>query len=255
MLSVDESSNTNVDDFPDLFRDAADALVEASLYSDALRYYEPLQHIPSFATASYFSNVALCYQAVGKAEKAEDFYRRLLSRRAAMAVDNEEPEQRKRHTAGYMVSDDYPSDNEFENTVPGAVGDARNRKPPLLLAMLVPQLSKASTKRQQSDRQLLAKRHGDTLRTLYRRTQELLERARANDAEALVQWMAATQELAEDFRSHRAFFPHDRGPPVFGRSTFSTIDPPRADDLRNSPESPTATQSDGSPHSAHLTCF
>ncbi|KAL8972916.1 MAG: hypothetical protein Q9183_000267 [Haloplaca sp. 2 TL-2023] len=244
VLSVDKSSNSNVDDFPDLFRDAADALLEASLYSDALRYYEPLQHIPSFATASYFSNVALCYQAVGKAEEAEDFYRRLLSRRAAMAVDYEGPEQRERHTAGYIVSNDYSSRNEFKNTVPGAVGDVRNRKPPLLLAMLVPQLSKASTKRQQSDRQLRAKRHGDTLRTLYRRTQELLGRARASDAEALIQWMAATQELVEDFQSHRAFFPHDRGPPVYGRSTISTIDPCRADDRPNSPESPTATQPD-----------
>ncbi|KAL8874624.1 MAG: hypothetical protein Q9174_000087 [Haloplaca sp. 1 TL-2023] len=243
ILGADKSSSINIKDFPDLFRDAADALLDASLYSDALRYYEPLQHTPSFATASYFSKVALCYQAVGKAEKAEEFYRRLLSRQATMAVDDERPEQRrKKHNVDYMVCDDYPSENESDNAVLGAMGNGRGRKHPSLLPMLVPQGSKPSTKRQQSDRRLRAKRHGDTIRTLYRRTQELLDRARTSDAEALVQWMAATQELVEDFQSHRAFFPHDRGPPVYGRSALSTFDHGRADNPQHSPEIPTATE-------------
>lgn len=224
MLHADDSSDAKVHDYPDLFRDAADALRDASLYSDALRFYEPLQQVPHFANASYFANMALCYQAVGEAIKAEEFYRLFLSQRSSTLVDEARPDDDKMDIANCVILAEHQSGNDSKSAVLGALNSAKTRRPPLPLAMLVPPPSKQSLKRQQLDKQSQAERHGETLRTLYRRTQELLDRARAGNAEALVQWMAAVQELADDFRSHRRFYPHDRGPPVYGRSTSSVVE-------------------------------
>ncbi|KAL8802465.1 MAG: hypothetical protein Q9223_006641 [Gallowayella weberi] len=73
------------------------------------------------------------------------------------------------------------------------------------------------TRHRDLNKEFHAKLKGEKNRSLYDRTQELLGQAREDNAEALGQWMATAQELVDDFRSHRAFFPSDKGLRVYER--------------------------------------
>lgn len=91
-------------------------------------------------------------------------------------------------------------------------------------AMLMPRSSKHPPRHRASERRFKTQIHEERMRSLYGRTQELLERARSGDVQALVPWMAATHELVDDFRSYRAFYPCDRSLKAYERSKSSAIE-------------------------------
>ncbi|KAF3480705.1 uncharacterized protein GIQ15_06052 [Arthroderma uncinatum] len=70
----DNSLGAKLFDYGDLFREAADAIKDAQLYEDALRFYIPLQHVQHFANTSLFLAMAECYDACGNEEEAERCY-------------------------------------------------------------------------------------------------------------------------------------------------------------------------------------
>ncbi|KAL8660602.1 MAG: hypothetical protein Q9202_006378 [Teloschistes flavicans] len=207
----DTALNARLHDYPDLFRDAADALRDAGLYREALDYYRPLQDMPEFADASYHANMALCFQAVGFTVEAEECYRFFLIQRSKTQID--EPSSKGEPLDGRECGTSAQRPKPISDTsVLETLVDGRLSGKSMPLAMLVPPTSRRSLKHREPDKLFQAKQHGENMRTLYRRTQELLPRARAGDAEALVQWMAAAHELVDDFGSYRGFYPHDRGP-------------------------------------------
>ncbi|KAL8701755.1 MAG: hypothetical protein Q9201_004736 [Fulgogasparrea decipioides] len=181
MLEPDDTSlNAKIHEYPDLFREVAETLRRTGFYQEALIFYKPLQQISAFSDASYYADMAICFQVVGLQVEAAECYRLFL---------NSQPSTGTR-----------PASSESNEAAP-AEGS---------VAMIIPPPLKKSLKRPGSDKRFRAKLHDESIRILYRRTQELLARAREDDAEALVQWMAATQEIVDDFRSHRSFYPHDR---------------------------------------------
>ncbi|KAL8687774.1 MAG: hypothetical protein Q9218_006150 [Villophora microphyllina] len=212
-------------DYPDLFRDAADALRDAGLYREALDYYRPLQDIPEFADSSYHANMALCFQAVGLSVEAEECYRLFLSQRSKTQADEAKTNGDSLDNRNYGTSAEHTFKPISDNAVLGTLVDGELSRKSMPLAMLIPPPSRQSLKRRKSDKLFLAKQHGENMRTLHRRSRELLPRARAGDAEALIQWMAAAHELVDDFGSHRGFYPHDRAPTGYGQYTSSATEP------------------------------
>ncbi|KAL9579876.1 MAG: hypothetical protein Q9212_004837 [Teloschistes hypoglaucus] len=208
----DTALNARLYDFPDLFRDAADALRDAGLYREALDFYRPLQNMPDFADSSYHANMALCFQAVGSSVEAEECYRRFLSQRSKTQVDETGSKGESLDGRDCSILAVSRPESISNTAVLGTLVDGRLSGKSMPLAMLIPPPSRRPLKYREPDKLFQAKQHGENMRTLYRRTQELLSRARAGDAEALVQWMAAAHELVDDFGSHRGFYPHDRGP-------------------------------------------
>ncbi|KAL8797603.1 MAG: hypothetical protein Q9182_007190 [Xanthomendoza sp. 2 TL-2023] len=189
--SEDSSTKAMLVDYPDLFRDVADALRDTGMYDEALRYYEPLQQMPGYMDISYYADMAVCYKAVGLGTEAKECNRII----ADLEQQADRPEEgRVRPTASANVAQ-YPAS----------------------LTMLVSHQSRQQTKHRDLNKEFHIKLKGEQNRSLYDRTQELLGQAREDNAEALGQWMATAQELLDDFRSHRGFFPSDRGLRVYGR--------------------------------------
>ncbi|KAI5285945.1 transcription factor TFIIIC subunit tfc4 [Ascosphaera aggregata] len=70
----DTPPTSHVEEYNDLFREAGDALRDAGLWSEALHYYLPLQHIPHCADTDLFMSIAKCHAGNGNHEAAENCY-------------------------------------------------------------------------------------------------------------------------------------------------------------------------------------
>ncbi|KAL8738627.1 MAG: hypothetical protein Q9181_000623 [Wetmoreana brouardii] len=228
----DTSPNAKIHEYPDLFRDVAETLRRTGFYQEALIFYKPLQQISAFSDASYYADMAICFQVVGLHVEAAECYRLFLNSQASTGIRPTSSESNEAAPA-----EGVPNTMDCATTALGqseavskcsmleaSADNNKISKFPGSVAMIIPPPLKKSLKRRGSDKRFRAKLHDESIRILYRRTQELLDRARDDDAEALVQWMAATQEIVDDFRSHRGFYPHDRGLGVYGRSTSSAVE-------------------------------
>lgn len=216
--------------YPDLFRDVASALRDTGYHREALRYWQPLKQVSEFVTATDYAGMAFCYKSLGLGSEAEACYRHIVEM-------EQDPSSTQPHlplsttltaVAGQTTSDtmggmfQQPQANEAVASETSTFeGTPHNPTPS---AMLMPRSSKQSAKHRESERRFQAQLHEERLQSLYGRTQELLERARHGDAEALVPWMAATQELVDDFRSHRGFYPCDRSLKAYERSKSSATE-------------------------------
>ena len=65
-------------DFPDLFREIANALRCQHCYREALAFYKPLQSVNDHLDTALFMDTALCYRALGEHALAEDCYNTIL---------------------------------------------------------------------------------------------------------------------------------------------------------------------------------
>ncbi|KAL8651816.1 MAG: hypothetical protein Q9226_004535 [Calogaya cf. arnoldii] len=201
----DDSSKARLYDYPDLFRDVADALRDTGLYHEALRYYEPLQEMPDFVDISYYADMAACYKAVGLETEAGDCYRIFAG------LENDQSER-----TTMMAGMEVDGSAENEATTASSLEKHATSRVPATLAMLISHRSKQRTRPPDLNKDLRARLKEETARTLYGQTQELLVQAREDDPNAIVQWMAISQELVEDFQTHRSFFPSDKGLKVYG---------------------------------------
>ncbi|KAL8847185.1 MAG: hypothetical protein Q9221_007764 [Calogaya cf. arnoldii] len=201
----DDSSKARLYDYPDLFRDVADALRDTGLYHEALRYYEPLQEMPDFVDTSYYADMAACYKAVGLETEAGACYR---------IIAGLEKDQSEKTTMMAGMEVDRSAKNEA--TTASSLGKDTTSRVPATLAMLISHRSKQRTRPPDLNKELHARLKEETARTLYGQTQELLVQAREDDPNAIIQWMAISQELVEDFQTHRGFYPSDKGLKVYG---------------------------------------
>lgn len=216
-----------------MFRDAADALRGAGFYQAALRYYEPLQQVSGYADISYYVDLAFCYKSVGHNAEAEACYSSIMelerersSTRIRLSPDASEVavvggtafDVMDRTPAPYQP---FPSSEGIGLEISSPTSTSRTAA---LSAMLIPRPSKLSSKRRNADKRFQMQLREEKTRTLYGRTQELLEKARSGDVEVLPQWMTAAQELVDDFRSHRGFYPFHRSLKTYEQSKLSVIE-------------------------------
>lgn len=214
-------------DYPDLFRDVANALRDTNCYYEALRYYKPLALVPDFVHASDYVGMASCYKSLGLELEAESCYRTIAK------LDRSQSNTRLPFphitspaasegaftmdaVSGMVMSNRQPRTNELIVSASSELGEFGSNQ--ALSAMLMPRPPKQHFKVRESERRFKAQLHEERMRTLYGRTQELLLQARTGDPRTLAPWMAATQELVDDFRSHRGFYPCDRSLRAYERS-------------------------------------
>ncbi|KAI4263381.1 MAG: hypothetical protein L6R42_001470 [Xanthoria sp. 1 TBL-2021] len=201
----DSSSKARLYDYPDLFRDVADALRDTGFYHEALRYYEPLQEISDSVDTSYYADMAACYKAVGLGTEAGDCFRIIAS------LENDQSDK-----TAMLVRTEVDERDKNEAMTASSLENHTTSRVPATLAMLISHQSKQRTRPPDLNRELRARLREETARALYGRTQELLAQAREDNPEAIAQWMANSQELVDDFRAHRGFFPSDKGLRVYG---------------------------------------
>ncbi|KAL8707308.1 MAG: hypothetical protein Q9220_007651 [cf. Caloplaca sp. 1 TL-2023] len=217
----DNSPNARVHDYPDLFRDVADALRDTGFYHEALRFYGALHTGTTVLDIPYYGDMAVCYEAIGLNGAADECRRTLVA---------QEQDRLNSQTGPMDLEVERDAEQCHQGSEGGTPSASVNRdvfERPMSSAMLVSRLVKQTTKRRESEKRYQMQLHEQSLRTLYQRTQELLGAARDGHEEALTQWMVIAQKLIDDFRSHRSFYPSDKGLKMYRSSGPSAFDAPK----------------------------
>lgn len=220
-------------DYPDLFRDVADALCEQKRFSEALRFFEPVQQVSAHTDASYFSGMASCYRALGLCSEAEDCYREILR--------NDDSNLDIRIQLVKMFEDAGMPDRGFPYTTeiakisrkemkPRKKAKATAMGPPIesspdvptasnsfgVTSMLEPPPAPKPAKKSASDRRIQEMEEYGDLQVLFVEMQILREKIRGSDQSIELEWMRNAKTLIEDFRKRRVFFPFDKHVKFFG---------------------------------------
>lgn len=209
-------------DYPDLFREVADALSEQELYQEALRFYEPLQQVDYCTDASFFMAMAQCYKAMGLTNEAEDCYRTIIEQDerniearvhlARLLEGLGMQEQAYRYVNEAMTlgqPHEELEDKAIETTQPGQ-SDVDSALP----AMLAFDHSRGSrrprTRLSVKDKEDQERRRAEEIQLYHQGLMALREPMLGGEAHATLRWREAAGELIRDFRSNRAFYPWDR---------------------------------------------
>ena len=210
-------------DYPDLFREAADALSEEGLYHEALRFYEPLQQVKDYTDPTFFTAMAKCYRAVGLVTEAEDCYQTIIEydeenvdARVQLAKMFEElgmPEQAFTYVNEVMLlGRQHMEHSKKGRTATGPAVADHDASMPTMLARRTsrPGARKPTTTLNIAQKADLERARDDNVRILHLRFLELRRAMRAGDEESTIQWLDATRSLILDFRSNKLFFPWDK---------------------------------------------
>ncbi len=220
----DDQAGAKVYDYPDLFREAANALRVRRYFHEALRYYEPVQQISEYADTAYFMEMASCYKAVGLGIEAEDCYKIVVD------SDKGNPEARRRllemckelgtSPKGVTTNDDSASVRQHKARKRAGNKDAKQPKKgkalsPWATTMLAPRLVPQSAKQISLERE---EAQEEDVNALFVRREDLKEQARNNDESSKTEWMAITKTLIQGFKDNKVFYPIDKHHKFYGYS-------------------------------------
>ena len=220
----DDQAGAKIHDYPDLFREAANALRVRNYYHEALRYYEPVQQISYYADAAYFMEMAACYKAVGLRTEAEDCYK------VVVASDEGDPEARRRLLEMCSESGASPPGERDDGEVlsvkqhkarkRGGDKDAKQPKkgkalPSWATTMLAPRQAPPSAKQMSLERE---EAYEQDVNALYIRRETLTAQDTYGNESSKTEWMAITKTLIQGFKDNKVFYPFDRHHRFYGYS-------------------------------------
>ena len=220
----DDQVGAKIYGYPDLFREAANALRLKGYFHEAIRYYEPVQRISEYADAAYFMEMASCYKAIGLRIEAEDCYRIVVD------SDDGNPEARRRlqemctdlgtslrgatnkgeivsvrlHKARKRVGNKEAKQHKRSKALPSWA-------PTMLAPRLVPQSAKQISLEKEEAQE-------EDVQALYLRREALTEKARDGDESSKTEWMATTKTLMQAFKNNKVFYPFDKHHKFYGYS-------------------------------------
>ena len=220
------SAGAKLWDYPDLFRDVADALHDHGYHSHALRFFEPILENGLDADPHIHHRMATCYQGLGRVDDAENAFQMVLRHdegnvdarvqlariyeaqgkpdRAVVYVNEVIALEAKRHRekrakrrrTGVDPLLPEPADTFLPPT--RAPRASQRRK-----------ASHAGPDEQQQQQQAEQARE-DAVRMQLTRVEALEEPMQSGDEGATDQWMEAAGVMIEDFRNAKIFYPMDR---------------------------------------------
>ena len=217
--------------YADIYRLIANRLRDAEFYQDALRFYRPLKQVPEENTGDLYVQMGFCYlkeKLQGEAEECfhtsiqldenntearvqlAKMYESLNEQEQAFIYVNEalaikrilnpEPVKARRRQGGRLAVDASPvmeskesSNSEDEDHTPLKFYTYKRRR----LADPKRKLEEEASR-------------SDQVMNQYYIFQTKLDDMRNGDAEATREWMSAAQDLTDDFRSVRRFYPYDK---------------------------------------------
>ena len=219
-------------DYPDLFREAADALRLKSFYHEALRYYKPLQHVVGYMDSSCHLEMASCYRYIGLKAEAENCYKTIMTydynsveARSQLAVIRREP--------------DFSYTNHKESTDTNKIGTVSKHKArrragtrnvnhirsskissTSAVTMLVPCLVTQPVREFSLEREQMQE---EEIHMLFLRRQTLMNKLKGTDGHTTAQWMAASKALVKTFSNNKIFYPFDKHHKFYGYSKEARI--------------------------------
>ena len=208
-------------DYPDLYREAANALRGRNYYHEALHYYEPLQQVREYTDATYFQEMAACYRAIGLRAEAVECYETIIELDGRNMQARKELAELNRQSG--LAHQGLPDDEVVpvkEHKRRRRSGDKSSTKPPRAssptsLALLAPRPVLPSAKQLALEKEQTRE---EDVHALFRRRNNLTEKTGKGNESSKAEWMAVTRILIETFRANKVFYPLDRHRRFYGYS-------------------------------------
>ena len=235
----DNQPGAKLFDYPDLFREAADALRLKCYYHESLSYYEPLQYVQGYTDAAYFADMAACYRAIGMKAEAKDCYQAIVDHddcnvEAKLHLVRLYEELGMPDQAGAHVRDvlSVTSRNWKRSGNVGALKQTATMSAlgssSYTSTMLMPCPPRQVLRPRAIEKEVREQAHTENVFALHLRLQELIEKARNGDMEFKIRWKAIAKSLIQDFKSNRAFYPYDKNVKFLGYSKQARTGPIRS---------------------------
>ncbi|KAL4806915.1 hypothetical protein BDV18DRAFT_121499 [Aspergillus unguis] len=221
----DASDGARIYDFGDLFREAADALKEAEMFEDALRFYKPIQQT-EYADVSFFMAMGDCCRFMNELEDAENCY---LTVAEYDAGNIESRVQLAKLYESIGMSEQalkYVNDAVLLGRQETRIN--RRRKDTRLeeLAREFKSVDLAAEPESDQSSTAILGSKGETEKTeniqfLFKKLQQLESKLQEGDADATEDWLDIADALLREFRSNRAFYPVQRTAAFLGYANKS----------------------------------
>ncbi|KAL3472938.1 hypothetical protein BJX99DRAFT_272641 [Aspergillus californicus] len=223
----DTSAGARIYDYGDLFREVADALKDAEMFEEALRFYTPIQHTNEHADVGFFMAMGDCCRVLERLEQAEtcyltvsDYDTRHIGSRVQLA---------KLYESIGMTEEALKYVNDAVLLGRQETRSHRRRKD-TRLEELAKEFKSMDSGEPSKEDQVSGKQTitgpaaalgiesgeaGEVERTeniqfLYIKLQQLETRLEAGDTEATEDWLDIADALLREFRSNRIFYPLQR---------------------------------------------
>ncbi|KAL2815847.1 hypothetical protein BDW59DRAFT_12580 [Aspergillus cavernicola] len=211
----DTSEGARINDYGDLFREVADALKEAEMLEDALRFYTPIQHTNEYADVSFFMAMGDCCRLLGKLEEAESCYltvseydTRDIGSRVQLA---------KLYEGIGMTEQALKYVNDAVLLGRQETRSHRRRKD-TRLEELAKEFKSVDVAEESGPAAALSVELGegddsertDNIQFLYSKLLQLEPKLEAGELEATEDWLDIADALLREFRSNRIFYPLQR---------------------------------------------
>ncbi|KAL5339130.1 hypothetical protein BJX70DRAFT_408376 [Aspergillus crustosus] len=229
----DTSEGALVHDYGDLFREAADALKEAELFEEALRYYKPIQQTNEYADVSFFMAMGDCCRLLGELEDAENCYltvaeydtKHIQSRvqlaklyesigmaEQALKYVNDAVLLGRQETRGHRRRKDTRLEElakEFKSVDLAAEAGAADEYMSMSRGAVTTGVLGSDADRTEN------------IQFLYKKMRQLEPKLEAGDAEGTEDWLDIADALLREFRSNSAFYPNIRSMVFLGYNNRS----------------------------------
>lgn len=239
----DTSEGARLFDYGDLFREVADALKEAGLLEEALRFYTPLQQTNDYADVSFFLAMGDCYAQLERFDEAENCYltvaeydpRNIESRvqlaklyesldmteralkyvNEAVLLGRQESRSNRRRkdtrlenlAMEFKTAELGPEAMAFRSIAPRPPQEEQEPAGPVLTT--VPTVK---------ERPEVEGNRTENVQYLYSKLLQLQPHVKDGHAEATEDWLDIADALLREFRSNRIFYPMVRGNTFLGYS-------------------------------------
>ena len=207
----DTRAKAKLYDFPDLFREAANSLLEKHYYHEALRYYEPLQYVSDYEDTSYLSEMASCYRAIGSDSEAVECYQHLI------AIDESNLNARVQLSNlsknGVLYSQHSSNTKEVTKrafTKPNKKIDQQPKR-----GRSIQNGIPRNKQRSVPQRDLV---QASEAKLLFQHWQILMDHHDDRDTNSNNPWMTCANILIQNFRQNKIFYPVDKHHKFYGYS-------------------------------------
>ena len=204
----------------------AKSLSEKGLYQEAIRYYEPLQQVVDQVDASWLSELANCYIAVGQSAEAEECYRSLPNfdddnsddddsdyesgiRKACSHLEQTKGESILSEDENMSDTISVASEKLEMQMTDAALGasDQDDAAEGSNTAMLTLTPAAKRARRLSLEKEAIERKN---LRHLFAQRQSLKISLGQDEPHPKEQWMSITKSLIRNFMGEKAFFPDQR---------------------------------------------
>jgi general transcription factor 3C polypeptide 3 (transcription factor C subunit 4) len=212
--------NDDIADTTDLYHESALKLEEFQLFSDAIKFFQPLSKLEEFQNASIYNSLGKCYTELGKYSRAKESYNRALSydpenvdiKLALVEVlyyleEVEESQNLLEHISRNRKS---LADTDHEMTDADQVAASTKINDQALIMNRIIRPLKGGSKLTEAEKQAREDRIKQNVIEKYNRLNRLHQGLEAGDLVAAGTWIQLASELIEIFSNVKTFFPKDR---------------------------------------------